>query len=101
MHKWQLEQDGQVRLSLMSYTQDPVIAVTFVQSGLQVFERELRAELSDLRSAYPQRLQTFVRAGISHTFLLSDTDVTAGGVSVLDWVTAMLEGSGDWVSTAD
>ena len=101
MHKWQLEQDDNLRLSLMSYTRDPVIAVTFAQVGLDVFEEELKTELADLRSAYPKRLQTFVRDDISHTFLLFDTSLTAGGVSVLDWVTAMLEGSDDWVSTSD
>ena len=85
----------------MSYTQDPVIAVTFAQVGLEVFKRELMTELEDLRSAYPKRLKTFVRDDISHTFLLSDTSLTAGGVTVLEWVSAMLEGSDDWVSTSD
>jgi hypothetical protein len=101
LFKWQLEQDDNLRLSLMSYTQDPVIAVTFVQSGLKVFERELFKELADLEAAYPNRIKSFVRDGVSHTFLLSDTSLTAGGVTVLDWVTAMLEGSDDWVSTSD
>ena len=101
LHKWKLEQDNNLRLSLMSYTQDPVIAVTFAQVGLDVFEEELKTELADLRSAYPKRLQTFVRDAISHTFLLSDTSLTAGGITVLDWVTAMLEDSDDWVSTSD
>ena len=101
IHKWQLEQDENLRLSLMSYTQDPVIAVTFVQSGFEVFEEELKNEMEDLRSAYPQRLQTFVRDDNGHTFLLSDTSLTAGGVTVLDWVAAMLEGSNDWISTSD
>lgn len=101
LHKWQLEQDNNLRLSLMSYTQDPVIAVTFAQVGLEVFKRELMTELEDLRSAYPKRLKTFVRDDISHTFLLSDTSLTAGGVTVLEWVSAMLEGSDDWVSTSD
>jgi hypothetical protein len=101
IHKWQLKQDENLRLSLMSYTQDPVIAVTFVQSGFDVFEEELKNEMEDLRSAYPQRLQTFVRDDTGHTFLLSDTSLTAGGVTVLEWVAAMLEGSDDWISTSD
>jgi hypothetical protein len=99
--KWLLEQDDNLRVSLMSYTQDPVIAVFFVQSGLDVFERELFKELADLEAAYPNRIKSFVRDGVSHTFLLSDTSLTAGGVTVLDWVTAMLKGSDDWVSTSD
>ncbi len=36
-----------------------------------------------------------------HTFLLSEPDQTAGGVALMDWITAMLNGSDDWVSVQD
>ena len=65
------------------------------------FEREMRAEMADVENVYPERMRSFITAGANHTFLLSDTSITAGGVSVLDWVTAMLDGSADWVSTSD
>ena len=101
LHKWQLDQDHNVRLSLMSYKQDTVIGVTFSQIGGDIFELELLEELADLESAYPERVKTFVRDGAAHTFLLSDTSLTAGGVTVLDWVTAMLGSADDRVSTSD
>jgi len=100
-HKWELAQDPDLRLGLMSYTQDAVISVTFSRIGGEAFEQALRPELKDLEEAYPERLHTFVRAGNQHTFLLGDTSLTAGGVSVLDWVTAMLDDSPDWASTSD
>ena len=86
---------------MMSYTQDTVIGPAFTQVSGEVFEREMRAELADLEKAYPERVRSFITEGANHTFLLSDTSITAGGVSVLDWVTAMLEDSADWVSTSD
>ena len=101
IHKWQLEQDDNFRLAMMSYTRDTVIGVTFTQVGGEVFEREMRAEMADLENAYPERMSSFIRSGASHTFLLGNTSFTAGGVTVLDWVTAMLDGSADWVSTSD
>jgi hypothetical protein len=100
-HKWQLEQDDNFRLSLMSYKQDAVIAVTFSQVGGEVFEEALLEEMADLKAAYPERVNTFIVNGSSHTFLQSDLAVTADGVTVLDWVTAMLDGSADWVTVID
>jgi hypothetical protein len=100
-HKWQLAQDDNFRLSMLSYKQDATIAITFVQAGGEVFEQALIPELEDLEAAYPQRMHSFIADGTSHTFLLGDLTVTAGGVSVLDWVSAMLDDSSAWVSTRD
>lgn len=100
-HKWQLEQDDNFTLGMMSYTQDAVIAVTFTQAGGEVFEEALIEELADLEGDYPDRVKSFVVDGTAHTFLMSSLETTAGGVSVSDWLTAMLEGSADWVSTSD
>ena len=100
VHKWQLAEDDKLRLSMMSYTRDTVIPF-FTRVSAEEFERELRAEMADVENVYPERMRSFITAGANHTFLLSDTSITAGGVSVLDWVTAMLDGSADWVSTSD
>lgn len=100
-HKWELAQDDNFRLSMLSYTQDSTIALTFVQVSGAVFEQTLFAEMEDLEAAYPQRMHSFIAQGSGHTFLLDSTGVTAGGVTVLDWVTAMLADSPQWVSTRD
>ena len=101
IHKWLLEQDDNFTLGMMSYTRDTVISVTFTGAGGKVFERELIAELENLEAAFPQRVRSFVAAGPAHTFLLGSLVTTSGAVTVADWVTAMLEGSADWVSTSD
>ena len=92
-HKYQLSEDENFRLGMMSYTRDTVIAVTFVQVGGEVFEEALLGELDDLEAAYPERVKSFVATGTDHTFLL-------GGVSVADWISSMLLGEG-WETNRD
>jgi hypothetical protein len=99
-HKYQLSEDENFRLGMMSYTRDTVIAVTFVQVGGEVFEEALLGELDDLEAAYPERVKSFVATGTDHTFLLGDLQKTAGGVSVADWISSMLLGEG-WETNRD
>lgn len=75
--------------------------------GLEQFEQALVAEMADLESAYPERVRSFLPDGTDHVILIDglDTknalDAIAGDVSAIDWVTAMLHGSSEWVSTSD
>lgn len=98
---WQLDQDPNVRRGFMSYTQDSVIGGFFLGIGGPAFEAALFPELMQMETAHPDRVRYWAPDGEGHTFLLSGLNVTAGGVSALDWVAAMLDGSQDWVSTRD
>lgn len=98
---WQLDQDPNVRRAFMSYTRDTVIGTVFLGIGGEAFETALFPELMQMESAHPDRVRYWAADGAGHTFLLNGLEVTAGGVSALDWVTAMLEGSDEWVSTRD
>jgi hypothetical protein len=99
-HKYQLSEDDNFQLGMMSYTRDTVISLTFVQVGGEAFEEALIGELDDLEAAYPGRVKSFVATGTEHTFLIGDLGKTAGGVSVGDWLTSMLSGEG-WDTTRD
>ncbi|MFO7552054.1 MAG: hypothetical protein R6W80_11645 [Haliea sp.] len=99
-HKYQLEEDRNLRLGMMSYTRDNVIAVTFVQVGGEAFEAALIPELDDLEASYYERFRSFVADGVDHTFLIGDLQQTAGGVTVSDWVSSMLAGE-SWETTRD
>jgi hypothetical protein len=57
--------------------------------------------MMQMESAHPDRVRYWIPEGNGHTFLLNGLDETAGGVTALDWVTAMLEGSDDWESVQD
>jgi len=98
---WQLEQDPDTRLSLLSYTQDFVIANTFVRIGGPAFEAALREQMQRQEDAHPQRVRSFLPAGSSHTFLQLEPDKTIDGVNLMDWISAMLEDSPDWVSLTE
>lgn len=105
-HKWQLGQDPNFRLGMMSFKRDVRIALGYGWD-LEKFEQTLVAELAELESAYPGRMHSFLPNGTDHVFLIDGLDsknaldVTAGGVSAMNWVTAMLNGSSEWVSASD
>jgi len=105
-HKWQLGQDPNVRLGMLSFRQDSNFRLFGFGSAAE-FEQALVAELSDLERAYPGRMHSFLANGAPHTFLLDGIgienalQVTAGGVSAIDWVSGMVDGAADWQSTSD
>lgn len=105
-HKWELGQDSNFRLGMMSFKQDLRIALGY-GLGLEQFEKVLMAEMADLESAYPERVRSFLPDGTDHVILIDglDTknalDVTAGDDSAIAWVTAMLNGSSEWISASD
>jgi hypothetical protein len=98
---WQMDQDPNFRRGMMSYNRDTVIADFFLAIGKDAFEAALYEEMQQLEDAYPDRQRSWIPVGSGHTFLQAAPDVTAGGVSALDWVTLMLDGSDDWVSVQD
>ncbi|MFT4517705.1 MAG: hypothetical protein ACI9JM_000082 [Halioglobus sp.] len=98
---WQMDQDISLRRALMSYTQDTVLADTFLQIGGPAFEQALREELKQQEEAHPGRSYSWLPVGNGHTFLTGDPDKTAGSVPLMDWISAMLSGSEEWVSVAD
>lgn len=87
---WQLRQDPDTRLGMLSHTQDSTIGTFFLGIGGPTFESVLRSTLAEVEAAHPQRMRSFVRAGTTHTFLLGDLSVSVEGVSLSDWVGSMV-----------
>jgi hypothetical protein len=100
-HKYQLDEDANLRMGFMSTKQDTVIADVFVGIGGPAFEAELIPELQELQDAYPARFRSLVADGNSHTFLQAQFDLPVGGTTVRQWVADMLSGSDAWVSVSD
>lgn len=98
---WLLEQDENVRRSTLSTTRDSTFADFFLMIGQEAFEAAMLVEMQKLEDAHPERERTWIPAGSEHTFLQREPDRTAGGVPLMVWLTAMLEGSDDWVSVRD
>lgn len=105
-YKWALEQDSNFRLGMMSFKQDRYIHTSWF-SSVESFEQTLHAELSELENVYPARVHSFLATGTDHAILVDGLDsnnaldATAGGVTAMDWLTSMLQGSAEWVSYSD
>jgi hypothetical protein len=101
MHIWELDQDPAVRLSLMSYAQDGLISGFFFEISGPEFEVALREEMQQVEDAHPDRVRSFIPTGTEHTMLLIKPDLVVEDISVLGWVTAMLDDSAEWTSRTD
>ena len=100
-HIWQMDEDDNFRRGMLSYSRDTTFADFFLQIGKDAFEVALFQEMQQLEDAYPERQHSWIPAGDKHTFLMAEPDKTAGGVPVMDWIAAMLDGSNDWISVQD
>ena len=93
---WQLDEDPDTRLGMMTATQDSTIADFFLGIGGPAFEAALLPEFMDITSAHPDRYRYWITEGTTHTYIQLDPDEDAGGVTAIDWISAMLTGEGDW-----
>ena len=93
---WSVDQDPQVKLALMSYTQDTVFANAFLAIGGPAFEAALLEELQQQEDANPDRVRSFITIGTSHTFVQLEPDKAVDGTSVLQWIDTMLNDQDDW-----
>lgn len=100
-HIWQMDEDKNVRRSMLSYSRDTVFGNVFLKIGLDAFEEALYPQMQKLENAHPDRSHYWIPSGEGHTFVQARTVQTAGGISVMAWIAAMLDGSGDWVSVQD
>lgn len=98
---YQLSEDSNFRLNLMSTKQDAVISGGFLGISGAEFESGLLPYMAAVEADNPDRVRTFVADGNQHTFLQGDLSRTAGGVSVYDWVRAAISGNANWQSTQD
>jgi hypothetical protein len=98
---WAMQRDENMRVSLLSHKQDSTISTFFFGVGGPAWEPELIREMAEAEAAQPDRLRYMIADGSAHTFLLTKTDLVVDGISVMDWVTAMLDDSSGWTSRLD
>lgn len=106
--EWQLDADPNFTMSALSFSADAVIAVTFLQINPQRFTTSLLAETARTTDLFETRYKRFIPEGTAHTTLLLESDGGVGGftigsleteindVTVLDWFTAMIDGTEAW-----
>ncbi len=101
VHTWGLERDENLRISLMSYKQDSTISTFFFGVGGAAWEPELIREMGEVEAANPDRVRSFIADGSAHTFLIGGTALEVDGITVMEWVAAMLDDSPEWTSRID
>ena len=112
--EWELEADPNFTMSALSFSEDSVISTFFLMIPPATFTASLLAETGRTTTAFPDRYKRFIPVGAAHTTLLRETaegsgggleigslETEVGGVTVLDWFTAMIDGSEDWVDQVD
>jgi hypothetical protein len=92
MFSWILKNDSQMRISVLSYFEDSVIGTAFNGLSGPEYKELLTTETDKAHSAYPDRFNRFMLPGTMHVVSTGWPSVTAGGVTVSDWTSAMAKG---------
>ncbi len=98
-HKYQLEQDTNIRMAYISSKQDETFAA-LTQGGGAVFEAQLIQASDEMNAAFPDRFNSLIIGGKEHTFLISRYTHEVASTTVREWIEDMLEES-DWMSKMD
>lgn len=99
-HKYQLEQDPNLRIAYISSKQDDTFA-QMTQGGGPAFEAQLIEASNEMNSTYPDRFNSLIADGDGHTFLIREYDYQIAGTTVRDWLADMLSNNGNWQSKID
>jgi hypothetical protein len=92
MFLWMLDNDKTVKISVLSYFGDGVIGGYFNQMTQEEYKELLLTETDPIHDKYPDRFNRFMLPGTQHVVTLGWNTLTADGVKVSDWVTAMVTG---------
>lgn len=99
-YKYQLSEDGQLRMGFVSSKQDEVIVGSLGIDG-SAFEMEMLREVGELNDEFPNRYRSLIADGNEHTFVLKQFTYEIAGTTVQQWISDMLSGSEDWISLSD
>ena len=106
--EWQLAADDNFSMSALSFSADSVISFTFLMVNPANFTTWLLAETERTTNLFEDRYKRFIPEGGAHTTLLRELsesgegfeigalDTEIDGVTVLDWFTAMIDGTEAW-----
>jgi hypothetical protein len=99
-HKYQLEQDPNIRMAYISSKQDETFAF-LTQGGGAAFETQLIEAADELNAEFPDRFNSLIADGDEHTFIISQFDYGIAGTTVKQWVAEMVEEDENWNSVSD
>ncbi len=92
MYQWMLDNDETVKISVLSYFGDTIIGDIFNGMSEEEYKELLLTETDPIHAAHPDRFKRFMLPGAGHVVSGGWNTITADGVLVSDWVTAMVTG---------
>jgi len=98
-HRYQLEEDPNLRMGFMSTKQDGV-GLERLATTPEDWEAQLLEAVEELEQAHPDRFRSFVADGDDHTFVIQAYDREVGGTTARAWIGA-LNGAREWASVSD
>ena len=98
--KYQLAEDGDLRMGFISSTGDAVVTESLGISA-QAYEAALVEAMAEIEDEFPDRARSLIPVGDEHTFVLGRFDFTVGDTTVKRWLTDMLDRSADWLSVQE
>ena len=99
-YSWQLSEDDQLKIGLMSYKRDTVIADYYSSMGAEKFEAALIQEIARLEESHPGLIHSFIVDGKLHG-MLGNMQTRAGETSVGAWIEQMVSDAPGWESVSD
>ena len=112
--EWQLAADDDVTMGALSFSEDQVISTFFLMIAPADFTASLLAETERTTMMFEDRYKRFIPVGSAHTTLLRENSDGGGegleigsleteidGVDVLEWLTAMIDGTPGWDDLVD
>ncbi len=99
-HKYQLEQDPNLRMAYISSKQDDTFA-QITQGGGPAFEAQLLEAVNEISAEYPGRFGALIANGDGHTFVIRDFTLQVSNTNIRSWVNAMLSEDRDWNSVIE
>ena len=112
--EWELAADDNFTMSALSFSADAVISTFFLMIPPADFTVSLLAETGRTTTMFEDRYKRFIPVGAAHTTLLRATsggdvggleigslETEVDGVNVLEWFTAMVDGTEAWDDLVD
>ncbi len=92
---WGLENDPTLKTALLSYYEDIVIGFSFLGLLGPAYKEVLLEESGKIHEQFPDRFKRFMLPGPSHVIMADFYGAEIEGVTLAQWVRAMVEGDDD------
>jgi hypothetical protein len=99
LYSWMLEHDPNFRVGLFSSYQDSVIGNIYLGMSSSAFKDLLLSTTNEIHATYPETFKRYFIQGSAHC--VTDYNRQLEGVSIFDWIAALIQEKTDWVEVLE